>query len=335
MTKAKRYTLIQHHRSGEMPQLEQFIAKDTGKIAGRIGFIELNSGIHLHFTDVTELVNDQSESVSDASLTISLLLEGQVKFFMNDQPFYLGDNDNADSPKAVGKIWSTTEPVKFSRNFKKGRKVKKIIINIEPEWLAEMGLTEAMSGRSSSFDRSLFEFACSHLNSMEWKPTAQAIKAAEEIINPPHEAECMRKMVRECRAIELITLAFEQITKPLSVCLSPEIESRPNCRLIKVHSFIEDNLDEELSLESIAKNVGFSVSSLQRHFKATYGSTVVDYIRKRKLERAKDAMINEGVSVSEACFIAGYSTPSSFATAFKRTFGICPRSVAQCRQNSS
>lgn len=335
MSEVKRYTLIHHHRLGQMPQLEEFITNDTGKISGRIGFIKLNSGMHLHFTDVTELVTDCSESVSDASLTISLLLEGQVKFFMNDQPFYLGANDNEESTTAVGKIWSTTKPVRFTRNFKKGRKVKKIIINIDQDWLAEMGLAETMTGGRSSFDKSLFEFACSHLNSIEWTPSAQAIKAAEEIINPPHEAECMRKMVRECRAIELVTLAFEPFTAPLPGLVPARQDTRPNCRLIKVLSFIEGNLNSELSLENIAKNVGFSVSSLQRHFKATYGSTVVDYIRRRKLEMARDAMLYDGVSVSEACFIAGYSNPSSFATAFKRAFGQSPRSAIQYSQNSS
>lgn len=329
MSQNNRYTLIQEQRSESMPQLEEFISNDTDKISGRIGFIELNSGIDLHFSDITELVNERSVSVSEASLTISLLLEGQVKFYMNDRPYYLGANDNHESPMAIGKIWSTTKPVKFARNFKKGRRVKKIIINIDQDWLAEMGLSESLQHQASGLDKSLFEFACSHLNQKEWIPSAQAIKAAEEIIDPPHDAECMRKMVRECRAIELVTLAFEQFSNPVGGVITPKAASKPNCRLLKVITYIDNNLDSELTLEKIARNVGFSVSSLQRHFKATYGSTVVDYIRRRKLEMARDAIIHQGLSVSEACFIAGYANPSSFATAFKRAFGRCPNTYSK------
>ena len=325
MSQNNRYTLIKNDQPGNMRQLEEFISNDTDKIQGRIGFIELNSGIHLHFSDVTELVDERSESMSEACLTISLLLEGQVKFYMNEQPYYLGANDNHESPVAIGKIWSTTKPVRFARNFKKGRKVKKIIINIDKNWLAEMGLAETLSNGASHLDKSLFEFACSHLNYKDWKPSKQAIKAAEEIINPPHDAKCMQKMTRECRAIELVTLAFEQFTPPTPVILKQKTDTKPNCRLIKVLNFIEDNLNEELTLEEIAKNVGFSVSSLQRHFKSTYSTTVVEYIRNRKLELAKEAMVYEGASVTEACFIAGYSNPSSFSTAFKRAFGQCPK----------
>ncbi|GAA6212022.1 AraC family transcriptional regulator [Hyphomicrobiales bacterium 4NK60-0047b] len=318
------YTLIKNDPPGTMRQLEEFISSDTDKISGRIGFIELNSGIDLHFTDVTELVNGRSDCMSQASLTISLLLEGQVKFYMNDQPYYLGSNDNHENSQIVGKIWSTTKPVHFSRDFIKGRKVKKIIINVDTDWLAGMGLSETLSNGGSKLDKSLFEFACSHLSCKDWVPSKEAIRAAEEIINPPHDAECMKKMTRECRAIELVTLAFEQFTKPVPGIITAKNDTKQNCRLIKVLNFIENNLTSEFTLEEIAKNVGFSVSSLQRHFKSTYGSTVVDYIRKRKLELARDAMINEGLSVSEACFIAGYSNPSSFATAFKRAFGVSP-----------
>ncbi|MBO6549407.1 MAG: helix-turn-helix transcriptional regulator [Rhizobiales bacterium] len=321
------YTLIKNDTPGNMRQLEEFISNDTDKISGRIGFIELNSGIDLHFSDNVELVNEKSECLSEASLTISLLLEGQVKFYMNDKPYYLGCNDNEESSEAIGKIWSTTKPYLFSRNFKKGRKVKKIIINIDKEWLADMGLAESGSNWETKLDRSLFEFACTHLNCRDWVPSKQAIKAAEEIIDPPSDADCMKKMIREYRAIELVTLAFEQFTKPVPGIINTKNDTKQNCRLIKVLNFIENNLNADLTLEEIAKSVGFSVSSLQRHFKSTYGATVVDYIRKRKLEMAKDAMINEGVSVSEACFIAGYSNPSSFATAFKRAFGVSPGAI--------
>lgn len=328
MNQTDNLTLIQNQRAQNSAHLNEFLAKDTDKVSGRIGFIKLNSGISLHFTDITELVTETSVRQSEPEFTISLLLEGQVKFYMNDKPYYLGRSRKGHGPQICGKMWSTTKPVKFTRNFKKGHKVKKIIIAINRDWLSEMGLTGVSKKFSSEHDRAISTFAASHLNNREWLPSKQAIRAAEEIINPPYEADCMRKMVRESRAIELVTQAFESF-HPAQKIIDNDPATRDNCRLIKVHSFIEDNLDREFTLEEIAKNVGFSVSSLQRHFKATYGATVVDYIRRRKLERAKHALQYDGLSVSEACFLAGYSTPSSFATAFKRAFGCCPKTFSQ------
>jgi AraC-like DNA-binding protein len=35
----------------------------------------------------------------------------------------------------------------------------------------------------------------------------------------------------------------------------------------------------------------------------------------------------EGITIAEASYLAGYSSPSGFATAFRRFFGIAPKSV--------
>lgn len=318
------------------PPLRQFMAKDTDRVAGRIGFMQLNSGIDLHFSDIVEKVDAVTDSVAAPKLTISLLLEGEVNFFMNDQPFALGGGCNGgeagrpgcEPGNAAGRIWSTVKPVKFSRRLKRGSRVRKIILSIKPDWLQTMGLGGGLPVGGAGLEANLTRFARSHLASCAWRPTEHAIRLAEDIIDPPSEAQCIQGMVRESRALELLALALQSFAP---ACRDDEI-SRPavpadNCRLIKVHSFIENNLARELSLDEIAREVGFSVSSLQRHFKSTYNTTVVDYIRMRKLELAKSAIENDGLSVSEAGFLAGYSTPSSFATAFKRSYGYPPGSL--------
>ena len=40
---------------------------------------------------------------------------------------------------------------------------------------------------------------------------------------------------------------------------------------------------------------------------------------------ARDAMERDGISVAEAAYDAGYSSPANFSTAFKRMFGLSPR----------
>lgn len=331
MTKTNYYTLVENHQTGSFPQREEFISNDTDKISGLIGFIELNSGIHLHFSDTTELVDDTFEREAKASITISLLLEGEIQFSMNDISFSLGSKSNGSKNKAYGNMWSLTEPVKFSRKFKRGHKVKKIIITINHDWLADMGLAKTLPHLSLGLDKNLNNFASTHLECRNWTPSKRAIQVAQEIIHPPHKAECMRKMMREFRALELVTIAFESFsTNPVEKTPS---DISDNCRLIKVHSYIEKNLFRELTLDEIAKNVGFSVSSLQRHFKATYGATVVDYIRHRKLNYAKEMMEENNISITEVAHMVGYSTPSSFTTAFKRTFGYSPNSIARPQNN--
>ena len=58
-----------------------------------------------------------------------------------------------------------------------------------------------------------------------------------------------------------------------------------------------------------------------------HGTTIFEYARNRRLEKGRAALENDGVSVTEAAFLAGYSSAANFATAFKRAFGVPPKFV--------
>ncbi|WP_425487890.1 helix-turn-helix transcriptional regulator [Microvirga lupini] len=68
-----------------------------------------------------------------------------------------------------------------------------------------------------------------------------------------------------------------------------------------------------------------STSSLQRHFRAAFGMTVFEFIRNEKLNEAWRLLMQEGISVGEAAYRAGYSSAANFTTAFKRRFGVLPK----------
>jgi AraC-like DNA-binding protein len=47
-------------------------------------------------------------------------------------------------------------------------------------------------------------------------------------------------------------------------------------------------------------------------------------MRETRLQAARDAMDKDGLTIGQAAFLAGYSSPANFSTAFKRVFGISP-----------
>ena len=87
-----------------------------------------------------------------------------------------------------------------------------------------------------------------------------------------------------------------------------------------------------VSLEEIANTIGLSISTLQRRFKKDYGTTVVDYIRQKRLEKARTAIAINGLSIGEAAYQAGYNHSSNFITAFKKRFNITPASLLKSHQ---
>ena len=80
-----------------------------------------------------------------------------------------------------------------------------------------------------------------------------------------------------------------------------------------------------LSLDAIADHVGMHVSTLQRHFRLQYGTSVVECARDARLLRARRALERDRVSVGQAAELAGYSSPANFATAYRRRFGVPPK----------
>lgn len=93
---------------------------------------------------------------------------------------------------------------------------------------------------------------------------------------------------------------------------------------IKAVKFIYQNLDEPISLELIAKNIGVSISTLKRLFLDASGSSVGSFIRRLRMERAFRSLKNKEESILEIALSSGFEDASAFARTFKANFGYSP-----------
>ena len=78
------------------------------------------------------------------------------------------------------------------------------------------------------------------------------------------------------------------------------------------------------SVDAIARKCGFSVRQLSRAFRASRGQTLADFIAGHRIGLARE-MLEDGASVKQTAYAAGFSSPSNFATAFQREVGCAPR----------
>jgi len=96
----------------------------------------------------------------------------------------------------------------------------------------------------------------------------------------------------------------------------------------KLLDYINDNIsDSNLSVEELASQLKLSRSQLYRKIKALTGQTVNEFIRRVRLERAKQILDSGRANISEACFSVGFSSPSYFSKCFKAHFGILPSEI--------
>ncbi len=96
----------------------------------------------------------------------------------------------------------------------------------------------------------------------------------------------------------------------------------------KLLHYINENIsDSNLSVEELASQLKLSRSQLYRKIKALTGQTVNEFIRKIRLERAKQILDAGNANISEACFSVGFSSPSYFSKCFKAHFGVLPSEI--------
>jgi|GEM_PF-1305491 AraC-like DNA-binding protein len=80
------------------------------------------------------------------------------------------------------------------------------------------------------------------------------------------------------------------------------------------------------SIAQLARELGESEAKLKRDFKRAHGMGVHEYIVARRMDYAKQRILEGELSVKEAAFIVGYKSPSHFSEAFARRFGFSPGS---------
>ncbi|PWV95894.1 AraC-like DNA-binding protein [Paenibacillus cellulosilyticus] len=88
--------------------------------------------------------------------------------------------------------------------------------------------------------------------------------------------------------------------------------------------FIEERLDEPLTLEQIAEASALSVPHLYRMFYAMTGHPIKEYIRKRRTNEAGCLLRQTDMAVIDVGFQCGFDSYQTFLKAFKRTTGLTP-----------
>lgn len=92
----------------------------------------------------------------------------------------------------------------------------------------------------------------------------------------------------------------------------------------QLEEYIEEHLEEDLSLEILARKFFVSKYHIAHVFKDNIGMSIHQYITKKRLNLCKEA-ISGGMSITDAYHRFGFGDYSSFYRAFKKEFGISPK----------
>lgn len=93
----------------------------------------------------------------------------------------------------------------------------------------------------------------------------------------------------------------------------------------KADEAILEHLDEEnFSVNHLANAICLSRSQVHRKIKAITGYSTSIYIRMIRLQKAKELLTVEDLTISEIAYRVGFKSPVYFSQIFKKTFGKSP-----------
>jgi AraC-like DNA-binding protein len=119
--------------------------------------------------------------------------------------------------------------------------------------------------------------------------------------------------------------------KPLSLYVSDV--RNPGCcierddlpgNILNVVRFIEENLVDDISLETLAREASLSKCYFCKMFKKHFGMAPLKYVAAKRVEMAKRLLPKKDRNVSFVAYEVGFRDVSSFNKHFKRQTGVTP-----------
>jgi AraC-like DNA-binding protein len=94
--------------------------------------------------------------------------------------------------------------------------------------------------------------------------------------------------------------------------------------LRRARAFIDRHYSQPITLERTSREAGFSPFHFIRLFRAVYKQTPHQYLMQRRIEKAKELLQADELTITEICYAVGFASPGSFSTLFRRTVGLSP-----------
>jgi AraC-like DNA-binding protein/ligand-binding sensor protein len=123
--------------------------------------------------------------------------------------------------------------------------------------------------------------------------------------------------------LTLIGMFADHLTQAANHLIS-STSSAPSTLLEKVDAYLKEMENEEVSLSEVAKRVAVSPCHFCKLFKKQTGLTFSEYRVQRRIDKAKQLLLDPSLRISEAAFQAGFESLPYFNRAFRRYMRCSP-----------
>ncbi len=138
------------------------------------------------------------------------------------------------------------------------------------------------------------------------------------------------------KALDLLcaTLRVLRASQPRSSEMN-RLTARDRRNMCEVRAILDGEFVSPPDVPTLARRVGTNPAKLCFGFKAQFGETTSEFVRRRRMELAHELLTTTDVQVREVAWRVGYQHHSTFSAAFARHFGDTPKAVARNRRGAA
>ncbi len=146
-----------------------------------------------------------------------------------------------------------------------------------------------------------------------------------DFINYYQSNTCFKEKLLYLKSEEFVYHLFNETQLKLNIQLPKQgnIEEK----MEEVRLLLENNLAHPFTLKELAQCINSNPTYLKVHFKQIYGTSVISYFFKLRMNRAKEMLQNSDYSLTEIAAKIGFKYATHFSTAYKSYYGVNPNRV--------
>jgi AraC-like DNA-binding protein len=113
--------------------------------------------------------------------------------------------------------------------------------------------------------------------------------------------------------------------------------STSNELVVAAQGYLKQHLAEHIHMPDLIKHIGLGESQLFYLFKSVTGLTPIDYLRRLRVEQAKDRLAGQADTVTDIALKTGFASVQHFSSVFRKYTGESPREYrrAACRRTGT
>jgi AraC-like DNA-binding protein len=137
----------------------------------------------------------------------------------------------------------------------------------------------------------------------------------------------LRNVQTEGQCLDLVSHVLDALRRSCVESSAARLSRRDAECIRHAREILEREFASPPTLQVLARRIGINQNKLNQGFRLLFGITAGDFVTECRMQHAHRLLASGERSVAQIAYAVGYEFPGNFTTAFKRYFGVPPRTT--------